>query len=118
MWIRVANRFPVGFLNDVVAEYRSHTNNTTSSRLRSGERFSTLRLLHQVTRDYVAPEIVKDIRRARSDAAAVMWMNFLPQAIAERRWGLLWRLVSEALSYDPSPRTLRRCAGMIRLALH
>jgi hypothetical protein len=118
MWIRVANRFPVGFLDRVVAEYRVHSNNTTSSRLRSGERFKTLRLLHSVTSEYVAPEMVEAVRRARSQAAAGMWINFIPQSIAERRWGLLWKLVSEALSYDPSPRTLRRCAGMVRLAQH
>jgi glycosyltransferase involved in cell wall biosynthesis len=108
MWIRVANRFPVGFVTEATADYRTADGATTGRGLSSGEIFTQLRTMLTIVDEYLPADMVRQCRRARDKAVGQMLLQFIPALTHAGEFRLVSRVLAEALSYSPHPRIVYR----------
>jgi glycosyltransferase involved in cell wall biosynthesis len=76
MWVRVAVRFPFGYVPETLAYYRDNTDSLTKRAVRSGQNIRDVRLATHIARAYLPPGAA----RAANRRAEVSWA----------RWALSW----------------------------
>ena len=105
MWIRVASRYPVGFLPGALAEYRSFDGNTTAV---SKDHARTLRRLFTIVDAYLPAELLKKKYRERNSAQAQYFLQLIPKLVASGRIGEVAKAYRDALSFSRDPKTFYR----------
>jgi glycosyltransferase involved in cell wall biosynthesis len=108
MWIRIANRFPVGFCAEARAQYRYSTNNNSARSILNGTRAAVQRRMFEIVDAYLPVEVVGAVSRTRAREQALFFANQLPKVMRAnglRGWGQLCRQV---LSFSCEPFVIRR----------
>jgi glycosyltransferase involved in cell wall biosynthesis len=108
MWIRVACSYEMGFIPDILAEYRISASNSTSRTARSGSHADILRQAMGIVDAYVPAEIVARQRAARNREQAQYFLHLIPQMVRTKDYRGLMRTWIDALSFSRDPRTLYR----------
>jgi glycosyltransferase involved in cell wall biosynthesis len=108
MWIRAATQFPVGFIPDVLAEYRVASGSATELTTLSGMNARTLRLVLSLVDEYVPQDLLARLRNARNRAQAQYLIQFIPKLVQMNLYGEALRTGYDALSFSSDPRTVYR----------
>jgi GT2 family glycosyltransferase len=108
MWIRIATKYPVGFLNAALAEYRTSDSNATMRTLMDGSHVRTLRLVLRIVDAYLPKDVVARNRAARNTALADYLTQLIPILMARGMRGPALKLSLDAISFSATPRTASR----------
>ena len=102
MWIRIANRFPVGFCATARAQYRYSSNNNSARSILNGTRGSIQRQMFRIVDSYLPAEVVSLVSKTRAREQALFFASQVPKVLRAngvRGWLRLWRQVL-AFSHD------------------
>jgi len=110
MWTRIAAHHPIAYVNEVLAEYRSHASNATSETFASGVALDTHRLLLSVTDTYLPAHmhIGRNAARRREHARFILASGRHLKAAAQRR-----KHAARALGLSRSPIVLREALRVL-----
>ncbi len=108
MWIRVATRYPVGFVPKALAEYRSSASSATTLATTAGRNRAIIRCLFSIVDDYVPKSILTLHSSERRRAQAQYLIQFIPKLIERGQLRAALRTAMDALSFSRDPRTLYR----------
>jgi len=108
MWIRVANAFPVGFVQDTMADYRVSPGGTTGSSILSGRLIRHVKDMLEIVDSYLPAAVVARCRSARSKGLAQYLTQFIPFLMERRQYRAVFRLYADALSFSAHPRAVYR----------
>jgi hypothetical protein len=75
MWIRITAHYPIGFVNEVLAEYRSHSDNATSATLLDGSAISTHDRLLNITDAYLPLDLRRRVTAKRALEQALFFID-------------------------------------------
>jgi len=107
MWIRIANKFPVIFANELLAEYRTHNRNATYETLMNGSAITTHRLLLEIVDSYLDQDMLRRIKSQRNFEQAKLFLMFAQSMKHHRRSSAL-RMTLKALSLSLNPKIVYR----------
>lgn len=108
MWIRIANRYPVGFVNQQLAEYRVSPGGTTASSILSGATVGHLRKMIEIVDAYIPPETLSRQAVPRNTSLAQYLSQFIPFLVARGEFSAVARIYLAVLSFSRHPRTIYR----------
>jgi glycosyltransferase involved in cell wall biosynthesis len=114
MWIRLAAHYPIGFANEVLAEYRTHADNATSETLLDGSALSTHALLLKITDAYLPLDLRRRVTAKRALEQALFFIdsaNALKLHNRTRAHALLWH----ALRLSWQPKVVFRAIKVLRV---
>ena len=114
MWIRVATRYPVGFIPEPLADYRVSPGNTSTQSMLAGSRTAALKRMIAIVDGYLPPSVVDKCRGERNKAMAQYLTQFIPALMAARRFRAVARVYRDALSFSARPRTWYRLLSYTR----
>jgi glycosyltransferase involved in cell wall biosynthesis len=114
MWIRVATRYPVGFIPQPLAEYRISSGNTSTQSMLAGSRTAVLKRMIAIVDGYLPPSVVRACKEERNKAMAQYLTQFIPPLMAARRFRAVVRVYRDALSFSAAPRTWYRLLSYTR----
>jgi glycosyltransferase involved in cell wall biosynthesis len=103
MWIRIAARYPVGYLPDMLARYRIHDGSHTARSRRSGDDLRYTALAIDLFGEYLPPARRAHLRRVARRRYAQAAARSARHCIAERDWPAAWQQARVALALRPSP---------------
>ncbi|MBE9178457.1 glycosyltransferase [Oculatella sp. LEGE 06141] len=117
MWVRIAAAYPVGYVVEPLAIYRSHSTSLSGRSVRSGAYIRDMRLANDIVQSYLPQYLPPDraiglLMQAR-EACAVGSLNFARQFFeqSDRKTALLY--VQEALKCSQSIRVMRTTVRLI-----
>ena len=108
MWIRIASRFPVGFVADTIADYRISPSGTSANEARSGRVAQRIRTLISIVDEYLPPALVDKIKSRRNRETAQYIAQLIPQLVQQRNYRGVFRGYMDAARFSMNPRTLYR----------
>jgi len=112
MWLRIANRYPVGFCAEAMAQYRySGSNNSTRSML-NGTRGRVQRLMFEIVDGYLPPAVTAEIKVRRAREQALFFADQLPKVMRANGFAGWLRLCREVLGFSCEPFVARRLASL------
>jgi hypothetical protein len=105
MWMRIASRYPMGYIPEVLAAYRRHDASISGKSFLSGKNMSALEIVMDRIKDYL-PEEKRDVIIGNSRkfyahyalrTANLLWKNLKHRSGASAQVKAAWRM-----SRDPS----------------
>jgi len=108
MWIRIANRYPVGFVAETLADYRISTTGTSATEVRTGRIAARIRALIEIVDKYLPAEIVDRIKSRRNREMAQYITQLIPQLVKQKEYEAMIRACLDALRFSPAPKTVYR----------
>jgi len=112
MWTRIASRYPIAFINGVLAEYRTHSDNATMATLLNGTQIETHKLIMKTVDNYAPSQIVKSFHKKRNFFQAEYFTNFLFNPASKPvRYSLIKYVFSLSLNYKI---IIRVCRALFR----
>jgi hypothetical protein len=108
MWIRIANRYSIGFVPETLAEYRSSMFNASSMATIAGRNRTIIQCLFSIVDAYVPATIVASHTSERSRAQAQFLIQMIPAFLQRRELTAVVQICLDALSFSRDPRTVYR----------
>jgi glycosyltransferase involved in cell wall biosynthesis len=108
MWIRIASRFPVGFLAAALADYRLSPTGASAMGLRSGQVNSHLRLLREVVDHYLPSHLTKRLQATRSRETAQYISQLIPELVNARQYRAVLGTYRDVMRNTLHPRAIYR----------
>jgi glycosyltransferase involved in cell wall biosynthesis len=108
MWVRIANRFPVGFCAEARAQYRYSANNNSARSILNGTRGAIQRRMFEIVDSYLPAEVVTRVSGVRAREQALFFAGQVPKVMRAggvRGWMQLGRQV---LGFSREPFVIRR----------
>jgi glycosyltransferase involved in cell wall biosynthesis len=113
MWIRIANKYAVGFCSEARAQYRTSPGNNSSRSILNGRRGEVQRLMFKIVDEYLPQKLVKEIRRKRARGQAEFFAGQIPHVMKARGLADTIRLIREVFRFGRNVPILRRVGAMI-----
>lgn len=113
MWIRIAHRFPIVFLNDVLAEYRVHDGTTTQETLLGGNAIEMHKKVIKIVDAYFEREIIKKIKCQRAFEQARLFLQSLQQVGEHINRKTYFRYIMRTLRLSQHPKVLFRTLQLL-----
>ena len=113
MWIRIAHKFPILFLNDVLAEYRVHDGTTTHHILLGGNSIEMHRKFIKIVDAYFEKETLKKIRRQRAFEQAKLFLQSLRQIDEHINRKTYFRYILRTIQLSKHPKVLFRTLQLL-----
>lgn len=112
MWIRIVNRYAVGFCAAARAQYRSSGSNNSARSILNGTRGKVQRRMFAIIDSYLPAEMVQQVRSARAREQALFFASQAPRVM--RAGGLRsWlQLSRQVLGFSREPRVIRRLLSL------
>ena len=114
MWIRLSQFYPVGFIPEILADYRVSAGNSSTATVLDGTRFNTLRLMLSIVDNYLPPSVLERCHKARNRQMAEYVLHALPLLLEAKQYRAIGRMYLDALSFNRDPSTFRRIVGFTR----
>jgi glycosyltransferase involved in cell wall biosynthesis len=113
MWIRIANRYAVGFCTGARAQYRTSEGNNSTKTFLNGTRARTTRLMFKIVEAYLAEEVVVSIQGERDQAQGLFFAAHLPKVRAAHGMRGVIQLGFEALHFKCNLKVVRRLISVV-----
>lgn len=105
MWVRLANKYHIAYTPEVLAEYRSHSQNATEETFRNGNALRVLGKVLKTIDSYVTKDIVQKNSKKRNQSL-VQFLFFSLQNLKTCDHKLRRNFVFTALKYNPSIKSI------------
>ncbi|MFT6841278.1 MAG: glycosyltransferase involved in cell wall biosynthesis [Psychroserpens sp.] len=108
MWIRIANTFAIATSNQVLALYRTHSDNSTNLTFKDGSALLTHLLICDIVDGYIQPTIKKQNARIRNQKQAEFWLLSYQDSKNKLTTKQKWFFISKILRLDFSLKNVYR----------
>ena len=108
MWTRIANNYPIAMSNQVLAEYRTHSENATMQTFQDGSALKIHQAVFDIVDGYVPESIKAKLNSLRNRHQAKFLFQSLLQCKSELPSGVINKMKRRIFSLDPGFRTLIR----------
>lgn len=108
MWIRIANRYPIGFCVEARAQYRHSLGNNSARSLLDGTRGRMQRRMFEIVDGYLPDGLVREVVGRRAMGQAMFFADQMPKVMRAGGLGAAFRLAAQALAFRGDVRVVRR----------
>lgn len=112
MWIRIVDRYAIGFCAAARAQYRSSGANNSARSILDGTRGNVQRQMFAIIDSYLPAEVVRQVGPARAREQALFFASQAPRVMRVGGLRSWWQLSREVLGFSREPRVIRRLLSL------
>jgi GT2 family glycosyltransferase len=118
MWVRIAADYPIWYVADCLAVYRSYSESLSGTSFRTGQNVRDCRRAIQMFQEHLPADRAMKIAAEARQVTGLWAIGIARDALGRGRYGSAWAQVREALRCGPSLPLLRAVLELGRWAAH
>lgn len=112
MWLRIANRYPMGFCAEALAQYRYSASNNSARSILNGTRGRVQRLMFEIVNGYLPEEVTARVKARRAREQALFFADQIPKVMRANGFAGWLRLCREAMGFSCEAFVVRRLVSL------